>query len=376
MLSRFDDYPIHQTPEPVAVLATADRNAYDRYWFNGYADDGSFYFGIGMGLYPNLGILDCGFSIVDPEEQHSFHASRRRPADPTDLNVGPFRIDVIEPMRRMRVVIDDNQTGIACDLTFTARTACIEEGRQTLRARGGKLIMDSTRFAQFGRWQGEIRYGRRSVRVDREHVLGTKDRSWGVRPVGDPDPGGAPLTEIPGVYFLWSPVHWANRCTHLGIFEEPSGHAWHMDGAIVPAYEDPALIPSVEDPAIEYMSRVERKITYVPGTRRAARAETVLVGKDGRRHEISLEPLLCFRMKGIGYMNFDWGHGRWKGDLAVGGESWRNADLDPMGIDNLHVQQVMRARMGDEQGIGVLEQLCIGPHAPSGFEQLFDPAKG
>ena len=33
MLTRFDDYPIHQTPEPVAQVATSDRNAYDRYWF-------------------------------------------------------------------------------------------------------------------------------------------------------------------------------------------------------------------------------------------------------------------------------------------------------------------------------------------------------
>ena len=60
MLSRFDDYPIHQTPQPIAHPATSDRNAYDRYWFNGYADDGEFYFGIGMGLYPHRGILDCG----------------------------------------------------------------------------------------------------------------------------------------------------------------------------------------------------------------------------------------------------------------------------------------------------------------------------
>ncbi len=39
MLSKFDDYPIHQTPEPIAHVASSDRNAYDRYWFNGYAED-------------------------------------------------------------------------------------------------------------------------------------------------------------------------------------------------------------------------------------------------------------------------------------------------------------------------------------------------
>ena len=79
MLSKFDDYPIHQTSDPIARPATSDRNAYDRYWFNGYADDGEFYFGIGAALYPNLGIMDCGFSIVRDGEQHAFHASRRAP---------------------------------------------------------------------------------------------------------------------------------------------------------------------------------------------------------------------------------------------------------------------------------------------------------
>ena len=36
MLSKFDDYPIHQTSQPLRQPATADRHAYDRYWFNGY----------------------------------------------------------------------------------------------------------------------------------------------------------------------------------------------------------------------------------------------------------------------------------------------------------------------------------------------------
>ena len=132
MLTKFDDYPIHQTPEPIAHAASTDRNVYDRYWFNGYADDGEFYFGIGLGYYPNRGIMDCGFSIVRDGVQHSFHASRRAPSEPTETRVGPFRIEILEPMRSIRVTLDENETGIDCDLHFLARTACVEEGRQTL----------------------------------------------------------------------------------------------------------------------------------------------------------------------------------------------------------------------------------------------------
>jgi hypothetical protein len=373
-LSRFDDYPIHQTPEPVAVPSTSDRNFYDRYWFNGYDRDGEFYFGVGLGFYPHRGIVDCGFSIVRDGEQHAFHASRRASGEPSDLEVGPFRLEVVEPMRRIRLVIDDNDTGIGCDLEFSARTACIEEGRQTWRPHG-RVLMDATRFAQLGRWRGRIRYDGHSVDVDPTHVMGTKDRSWGLRPVGEPEAGGAPALSAPSFFFLWSPIHWDDHCTHFGVFEDADGVPWHFDGAIVPAYARPEEVPGTTDPGTRAMLHGRHRIDYQPGTRRARAAEIAMTERVGEERVIRLDPLLCFRMKGIGYTHPEWAHGLWKGELVVGCESWKTADLDEMAYENLHVQQVMRARSGDAEGVGVLEQLCIGPHAPSGFEDYFDPAR-
>jgi pyruvate dehydrogenase E1 component alpha subunit len=45
MLTKGDEYPIHQTAEPIAYSGT-DRNFYDRYFFNGYKDDGSDFFAV------------------------------------------------------------------------------------------------------------------------------------------------------------------------------------------------------------------------------------------------------------------------------------------------------------------------------------------
>lgn len=373
MLSKLDDYPIHQTAEPIAHPATSDRNAYDRYWFNGYAADAEFYFGIAAALYPNLGIMDCSFSILRDGVQHSFHASRRAPSEPSQVEIGPFRIDILEPMRRLRVVIEENSTGIACDLTFHPRTANVQEGHQTAH-RSGRVMMDATRFDQFGRWQGEIRYDGQHLRIDPRHVYATKDRSWGVRPVGTPDPGPAPSYELPQFFFLWSPIHWPSRCTLASIFEDGDGRVWHWDGAILPAYDTPDDVPGIEDPALRRLLGVEHRLQFRPGTRRVAKAELTLIEPGNVRRNVELEPLLCFQMKGLGYTHADWGHGFWKGELAVGGESWRNADLDPTAFDNQHVQQVVRARCGDEIGIGVLEQFCIGPHARYGFREFLDAA--
>ena len=81
-------------------------------------------------------------------------------------------------------------------------------------------------------------------------------------------------------------------------------------------------------------------------------------------------------MKGIGYTHPEWGHGHWKGELAIGGEMWKCDELDPMGIDNQHIQQVMRATSADgETGVGVMEQFALGPHARYGFKDFLDPAK-
>ncbi len=375
MLSKFDDYPIHQIPAPIAVPATGDRNAYDRYWFNGYQDDGEFYFGIGSAIYPNLGIMDCGLSIVRKGEQHSFHASRRAPQEPTDVTIGPFTIDIVEPMKVLRVTVDDNETGISADLTFRARTAPVEEGRQTTH-RGASLLMDVTRFAQFGRWEGHITYAGERVEIHPDRVFGTKDRSWGVRPVGLPDAGVAPASSQSAVqaFFLWAPIHWDDRCTHYGVFERASGQMWHWDGALVPVYDD-GNVPTGADPTIELLGGVEHDITYIPGTRRAGHAKIALIRTTGEREEIELEPLICFRMKGIGYSHPEWGHGMWKGELAVGSSFWKSDELDPMGRENQHIQQVVRATSSNGQtGIGVFEQICFGPHARYGFTEMLDPA--
>jgi len=235
--------------------------------------------------------------------------------------------------------------------------------------------MDVTRFAQFGKWEGQIRYSGKSVHIDARRVYGTKDRSWGVRPVGIPDPGLAPIKpRSQQAFFLWAPLHWEDRCTHYGVFEDANANRWHTDGAVLPVYDDVTDIPGAEDPGLELLSAVEHHIEYIPGTRRAGRARIALIHSDGRREDIDLEPLLCYRMKGIGYMHPQWGHGMWKGEMAIGGESWKVDEVDPMAIENQHIQQVVRATSSDKVGVGVLEQISFGPHSRYGFRELLDPA--
>ncbi|MFQ5698744.1 MAG: hypothetical protein ACE5IL_10735 [Myxococcota bacterium] len=373
MLSKSDDYPIHQTPDPIAHPQTSDHNFYDRYWFNGYDRDAEFFFAVALGLYPNRRIMDAAFSFVRDGVQHSLHASRLAPNERTETTVGPLSIEVATPMRELRVRVAPNETGLECDLVFRARTAAIEEARTTQR-RDTRVVMDMTRFTQLGRWEGRLGVNGIASDVRSDRSYGTRDRSWGVRPVGEPE-AGPPASAPPGICWLWAPTHFDDLCTHAGQFQHPDGTPWFSDAMIVPAYDSLEDLPGVQDPALRHLDHFRPSLRFEPGTRFVSHADLDLRSEDGEHLEISLDPILRFQMLGIGYLHPEWGHGYWKGETALGGESWKLSDVDPSLLQHQHVQQLCRARMGEREGIGVLEQLILGPHAVYGFEEFLDPAR-
>lgn len=373
MLNRLDDYPVHQTPEPLAHAASSDRNVYDRYFFNGYDRDGSVFFAFAMGLYPNRRVLDASFSVVRDGVQTSVHASRLAPLERTETRVGPLAVEVLEPMRALRLRVEDNPSGLRADLEFRARTAAVEEPRTTARQLG-RATLDSTRFTQWGAYEGTLEHPGGTISPGRTPWLGCRDRSWGVRPVGEREagaPGGSPQ-----FFWLWAPLHFDDVCAHFDATEDGEGRVRSARGSVVQLLGPGAEPTDPEERGLERMARVGHRISWQPGTRRARAAELVLEPHRGEPHVIRLEPLLTFQMLGIGYFHPEWGHGLWKGEQAVGAETWKLADLDPLDLRHLHVQQLCRARLGAREGVGVLEQLVIGPHAPSGFRELLDGAPG
>jgi len=368
--NRLHDYPVHQAPVPVAQAATSDPNFYDRYFFNGHMRAGELFFGAALGVYPNRRVMDASFSVVRDGVQHVVRASRLAPAERTETRVGPIRVEVEDPMRVLRLEVGRNELGLEAELVFTARADAIEEPRAT-RVNEGRVFMDATRFTQFGSWTGQILLDGQRIDVDDDTVLGCRDRSWGVRPVGE-RPAAAPPGPPPQVYWVWAPLQFEDQCLLLGTFQDADGHAWHTHGARVPTWASQVDASLGDRAAVEVLRGPRHAIDFAPGTRRARAARVGFDGVD----EIALEPLLTFQMLGLGYLSPDWGHGLWKGEEAVGVDRWTLADLDPLDPRHVHVQQLVRARMGERTGTGVLEQLILGPHAPSGFTGLLDGAAG
>ncbi len=362
MLTKADDYPIHQRPDPIARPGT-DRNFYDRYFFNGYAKEGRQFFALALGLYPNRDVIDASFCVIHDGIQHNLRASRHLGGERMDIRVGPISIQVVEPLRSLRILVDDAESGIKADLTFRARAVALEEPRFT-RDFGPGLLMDYTRLTQNGSYHGTIEVKGARMDVTPEIWLGTRDRSWGVRPVGKPDES-APRGMMLQFYWLWAPLNFEDCIALYDINADEKGEAWHTHGILAPLH----------DGAPETMKAVSSRLHFRSGTRHAESAEIFFQRASGEELVFELEPLYPFYMSGLGYLHPEWGHGNDHGDQLV--VAYDAIDLDSVDEASplyLHIQAISRVRMGQKEGLGVLEQLIVGPHEPSGFKELFDMA--
>lgn len=368
MLHPLDDLPLHQVAAPLLQTVSGDPNAYDRYFFHGYDADTGMIFVVAFGIYPNRQIVDGAFCVSVDGHQRSVFASGRASRE-RDTVVGPIRVEVVDPMRSLRVTVDAPEQGLEADLTFDARTAAIEEPRQVLMDRT-RVVLDTCRYTQFGRWRGTLRTGGQSVEVRPEAFAGTRDRSWGVRPLSGATPA-APATTISGIWWLWSPLQFDDHCLHLALSEDPTGRRTLETGVVARELGDRR--PWDAEDTLEHARRVDWDLTWEPGRRRATRAAfhvERLLGADPVA--VELTPVGRIHMRGVGYTHLERGHGAWHGDLDVAGEELVHADVDAWDFTGLHVQHVVRVS-GDRTGVGVLEQLHLGEHAPSGLTGFLDP---
>ncbi len=366
MLTKGDEYPIHQTPEPIAFSGT-DRNFYDRYFFAAYLPDGSGYCAAAFGVYPHLNIADAHFSVLRDGVQHCLHASRILGFERMDLNVGPIRIEVIEPLKTVRLVID-NHEGICAELTFESRSEPMQEPRFTRRS-GTRLFMDLTRFTVNARVTGWVEVdGRRELY---EAGLGTRDRSWGIRQIGAPDAQPVVPAKMPQFYWLWAPTNFAKLSLYAHVNEDEGGVPWNRRSSL--------MMDGAKQDEAQHLHDERFRIDWQAGKRHAAAARLDMRDPSGREHVVTWQPIDLFMMKGIGYGHPEWTHGGFKGELAMAREDFRPAELDPLLLPHLHIQHIARARHEGEgaasDGIGIVEQLVIGPHRPSGFTALNDGAQ-
>ncbi|MCY4669114.1 MAG: hypothetical protein OXC29_14165, partial [Rhodococcus sp.] len=190
-LSPLDDYPVHQIAETIRHVGTSDRNFYDRYYFNCYPTESPDVFLIvGLGQYPNLGVMDA-FAVLRRGDDHIVaRMSKALGADRTDTTVGPLRIEVLEGLQKLRVVLEPgSEYDLSFDITFDATIPAALEPKH-FRRQLERVTFDTSRFLQTGTWTGSLTVDGEDFAIDPKTWRGNRDRSWGVRPVGEAEPQG------------------------------------------------------------------------------------------------------------------------------------------------------------------------------------------
>jgi len=371
-VSSWDDFPVHQTSELIRYAATSDRNFYDRYYFNLHSSSDEYFAIFGMGQYPNLGVTDafCTFAVAG--EQHVVRASRPL-RDRADTSVGPVRVEVIEPLRKVRVVVEPGrpaESEIAMDVTWTGSIDAYQEPRQYLRARG-TLIFDTQRFAQTGRWQGEISVAGRDFEVSHDRCGGTRDRSWGVRPVGEHQPDGIRQTVslMPGMW-NYMPADYGDHSILYMCHELPDGNRPLEEGVRI--WADP-------NRGIDWLGRPEWEHDVIAGTRLLARSRITFPDAPGSPITLLVEPLLTnFVGVGTGYgLDSDWRHGMWQGEEPVEQAlSYQVDEIRGLGqygmVDSVGRFSYDDPALGPQQGYGLYEHGFFGPFPRLGLHERAD----
>ena len=354
-----DEFPVHQTPLSLRYVGTSDRNFYDRAYFNAHDRTGDVFFVAGMGVYPNLGVTDAYGTVRRGDRQWTIRCSDALGHDRLSPTVGPYRVEVHEPLQRIRLICDTADRGLGFDLTWEGSFPAVMEQRHVMHA-GARPILDASRFAQVGTWSGTLCVDGDDLAVSPEVWVGTRDRSWGIRPVGEGEPAGRPADDpTAGLWWLYVPLRFEEFAVVVIVQEQPDGHRTLNDATRV-----------WPDGRVEQLGWPEVEIVYAPGTRIPERATLQLTERGGKPLTLEVASLGYIALHvGAGYGGDpDWSHGQWRGAGWV--DSARYDLTDPAVVARIPfgvIDHVGQATLDGAEGWGLFEHGTLGRHDPSGF---------
>jgi hypothetical protein len=367
-LTRLDDYPWHQTTEPFPLASTADPRFNDGYYWGFYAEGCFAYFG--LRLYPNTNVMDGYGGAAVGGEQRTVRASRALRPRVDELNVGPLRLTIQEPMQRQRISVGENDSGVSFDVVVEASGPPFFE-EPHVHYRRGRLLNHVLRYTQLGRAQGTITVDGSVREVERWY--GVRDHSWGLRAsMGPVIPlrGTEPTIGDPRAIRIWLPWEIDGQQGLFALHEDAHGKLVDFEGFLRDG--DRAEVPLVS---------ARHAFQYTPGTRRLERGTFAVKTAEGDEHEFTFEVVAGpLSPQGFGYVR-GWKDkqppGVYRGAEHVESDRFRIDDPHTVAGPD-HVEPHRRLGVSEypsilrhsdgRQGMTQIEHAVYGPYHPYGLE--------
>lgn len=360
-LSHYDELPIHQSNEPIRLVATTDPRAFDRYWFTAQDEAGEFFLVTGFGTYPNVGTVDAYALIVIDGRQTTVRARRPMGQDRADLTAGPIRYDLVSAFREWHLTLEDNEQDFTFDLRWHDRKRAVFHRLGDVTAHGlidFRLVHNWCGYETYSRIEGEIRYKGRTIKVDASRTQGVRDHHWGTR---DHVAGYALDDRMPFTSHRGDPVGFS----HLGQWVEFPD--WALFGHRV--------IYNLGDPVHQRASTaqiLESRVKFDPVTKHLIGGVVVNKFATGEIREIHYEALglNCAYLRTGGYSGCN-GLGTPGDNIHHGMAVGERVDGDTYDLRDPGVRQhlegfenlLVRATCNGETGLGILESRNPGLHA-------------
>jgi len=368
MLSPADDYLTHQTFEPIRYVVTSDRRYYDRYFFTGHMCDERLFFMLGMGCYPNLGVIDGFGSFALDGVQYTIRGSRELSENRMDTKgVGLLDVEVIEGLKILRFRCRDEGQDVHFDLEWNGVVPAFPEPPLHMRVLG-RMIEQGTRFIQTGTWTGYITIKGERLELKPENALGARDHAWGVRSIGfEREPKGImqakQLNKNRTSLWIWSPMQFKDYTVHFSLSEYANEEREINHVRKMPIYNKGD---------ISYLEGAEHDLIFDQETRELkAGSKVSFLDENGERRTVTLYPLCCAHLRaGTGYGGPEpWRHGKYMGEVWSDLVEFDLNDRDLVAkIGPTHVLCRMEMDNG-EVGYGTFETQVYGAYPRYGFKE-------
>jgi hypothetical protein len=312
VLLGIDEYPFHQITDTFAAVAGGDPSWHDGHYVCAADQAGNVAFTSNVRLYANNDVLDGFVCLRHEGRQYNVRASRRLRPDIEQLGVGPLRLEIVEPLEQIRLVLDDNEIGIRLDVTcHTSNVPYM--GPIEVRRVDGRLLSERATYEVTGECEGWVEVAGRRFMLEASSSSFFRNHSWGLQPGrGGPRPYGAPTPSrrVPGLR-QWVLFHVPD---HGGFyFIDPSGRAASGRGAIL---RGDRIVPVVD---------IEHELEFYEGARRLRRGSFQLTDVEGWVGQYEFDDLGWVYCQGGGYFGgFDdgLGQGVYRGEQHFEGEVW------------------------------------------------------
>jgi hypothetical protein len=311
-LTQYDEYPVHQAAYPFSHIPSTDYSWDDGYYFGVFNPDTGVFLATGMRVNPNTDMVG-GYALLNVNGRQFTTRFNRAWRREVSMRVGPYRIDVVEPMKTLRLVLEENASGLSFDVMWEGTSPAFLEQHHVATNRGRRTT-DQTRYSQPGRCSGFIALGNQRWAVTPDSWGGARDHSWGLyaeRPPLGPDTRLLPPRETPSArraLRFWSCFTTGKHSGFFHLHEDEDGNQPDLNDVFGNPFEGHIYRGWSADPVP--LRKGRHTMTFFPGSRQLQRADFVLTDEQGRDWKLLFEtPTPPWIVNTMGYHPGSWKDG-------------------------------------------------------------------